>query len=175
MHFRLSLWSAGNNIRVWLVSAIYTSILWELLITIKTCLQLPVAGGTNGPLTSIKHDFAYKSLRSWLLGLLCSSFLGLFSAGLQKLIEPCHIFMCSFQLYKLTKMKSERVRGWLVHHKVNSLGSLSCPRLLSYFVKNGYSQFLCGSVVHMSFQYIFFCRTFFQLSQVPYFFMPLPF
>lgn len=72
-------------------------------------------------------------------------------------------------------MKSERVRGWLVHHKVNSLGSLSCPRLLSYFVKNGYSQFLCGSVVHMSFQYIFFCRTFFQLSQVPYFFMPTAF
>lgn len=72
-------------------------------------------------------------------------------------------------------MKSERVRGWLVHHKVNSLGSLSCPRLPSYFVKNGYSQFLCGSVVHMSFQYIFFCRTFFQLSQVPYFFMPTAF
>lgn len=72
-------------------------------------------------------------------------------------------------------MKSERVRGWLVHHKVNSLGSLSCPRLPSYFVKNGYSQFLCGSVVHMSFQYIFFCRTFFQLSQVPYLFMPTAF
>lgn len=72
-------------------------------------------------------------------------------------------------------MKSERVRGWLVHHKVNSLGSFSCPRLPSYFVKNGYSQFLCGSVVHMSFQYIFFCRTFFQLSQVPYFFMPTAF
>lgn len=47
-------------------------------------------------------------------------------------------------------MKSERVRGWLVHHKVNSLGSLSCPTLPSYFVKKrifAVSLRLCGPYV----------------------------